>query len=160
MFDRSFWLVAAALAALGGPALAQQQQQQTPPQQQSPEALSAERRGLMRQQLQAVRAIAPVVQGGGDPRSVRPQADSLVTTGRRKLELFPPGSDREDDRARPEIWTNRAEFDRIGATLIAAVERLAQAAQAGDRAAFAAAFQATSAACSGCHERFQFPQRR
>jgi cytochrome c556 len=93
-------------------------------------------------------------------QSVREQAESLVTTGRRKLELFPPGSDRDDDRARPEIWTHRAEFDRAGQALVEAAERLAAAAAAGDRVAFQQAFQATTAACAACHERFQFPQRR
>ncbi|HEX6015463.1 MAG TPA: cytochrome c, partial [Geminicoccaceae bacterium] len=132
------WILAAVLAAGGGAALAQQ----------APVDLSAERRGLMRQQLQAVRAIQPVAQGNGDPRSVQQQAESLVTTGQRKLTLFPPGSDRDDDRARPEIWTDRAEFDRAGANLIANARRLAAASSAGDSAAFVEAFQATSAACT------------
>ncbi|GGG44358.1 hypothetical protein GCM10010964_34710 [Caldovatus sediminis] len=145
------WTLAVVMtAAGGGTAVAQ------PP----PQDLGAERRALMRQQLQAVRAIAPVAQGGGEPQSVREQAESLVATGRRKLELFPPGSDRDDDRARPEIWTHRAEFDRAGQALVEAAERLAAAAAAGDRAAFQPAFQATTAACGACHERFQFPQRR
>ena len=146
------WL-AAALAVAGSSVVVAQQQTQ------APQDLS-ERRSLMRQQLQAVRAIAPVVQNGGDPRSVQTQAESLVTTGQRKLMLFPPGSDRDDDRARPEIWTDRASFDRAGANLIEQAQRLAAASAAGDRAAFAAAFQATNAACSGCHDRFQLPQRR
>ena len=73
------------LAVAGGAALAQQ----------GAADLSAERRELMRQQVQAVRAIAPVVQGGGDPRSVQQQAETLLATARRKLTLFPPGSDRE-----------------------------------------------------------------
>jgi cytochrome c556 len=144
------WILAAVLAAGGGAALAQQ----------APVDLSAERRGLMRQQLQAVRAIQPVAQGNGDPRSVQQQAESLVTTGQRKLTLFPPGSDREDDRARPEIWTDRAEFERAGATLIEQARRLAAASAAGDRTAFAEAFRATNAACTGCHQRFQLPQRQ
>lgn len=138
------------MSAGNGAAIAQQQASQD---------VGAERRSLMRQQLQAVRAIAPVVRDGGDPRSVQQQAESLLTIGKRKLELFPPGSDRDDDRARPEIWTNRAEFDRIGQDMIEAAQRLAAAAAAGDRAAFQAAFEASTAACSACHERFQFPRR-
>jgi cytochrome c556 len=145
------WTLAVVMAAAGSVAAVAQ-----PPLQD----LGAERRALMRQQLQAVRAIAPVAQDGGDLQSVREQAEALVVTSRRKLELFPPGSDRDDDRARPEIWTHRAEFDRAGQVMIEVAERLVAAVAAGDRAALQSAFQATRAACSACHERFQFPQRR
>lgn len=134
------------LAAGGGTALAQQD-------------LSAERRALMRQQVESFRAIAPVVRSSGDPRSVQQQAEAVLATARRKMTLFPPGSDRDDDRARPEIWTDRATFDRDGQALIDAATALSAAASAGDRAAFAAAFQATSNACSACHDRFRLPQR-
>ena len=146
------WIVAAGigLIVVGGTALAQQSLQD----------LSAERRGLMRQQLQAVRAITPVVQAGGEPRSVLQQAEAVLSTAQRKRTLFPPGSDRDDDRARPEIWSNRAEFDRAGAALIEAAQRLVAAASANDRTAFAAAFQATTAACTSCHQQFQLPQRQ
>ncbi|MBR0683193.1 cytochrome c [Roseomonas eburnea] len=148
---RSWALVAGfGLLALGaGVALAQQ----------SPSDLSAERRGLMRQQVQAVRAIAPVVQGGGDPRTVQPQAEAVLATARRKLTMFPPGSDRDDDRARPEIWTDRATFDRDGQALVDGATALVAASAAGDRAAFAAAFQAATNACNACHDRFRLPQR-
>lgn len=138
------------LAAGGGAALAQS----------SPQDLSAERRALMRQQVQAVRAIAPVVQSNGDPRSVQQQAEAVLETARRKLTLFPPGSKRDDDRARPEIWTDRATFDRDGQALIDAAAALVAASAAGDRAAFAAAFQATTNSCNGCHDRFRLPQRQ
>ncbi|MBR0672959.1 c-type cytochrome [Neoroseomonas soli] len=137
------------LLAAGGGALAQQSLQD----------LSGERRALMRQQVQAVRAIAPVVQSGGDPRSVQQQAEAVLATARRKLTMFPPGSDRDDDRARPEIWTDRATFDRDGQSLIDAATALVAASGAGDRAAFATAFQAATNTCNVCHDRFRLPQR-
>jgi cytochrome c556 len=122
--------------------------------------VSAERRALMRQQVQAMRAIAPVVQGNGEVRSALQPAEAVLATAQRKLTLFPPGSDRDDDRARPEIWTDRAAFDSDGAALVRAATAMVAAANAGDRAALTAAFQATSNTCNTCHDRFRLPQRR
>jgi cytochrome c556 len=142
------WLAGLGFLALGiGGAAAQQD-------------LSAERRALMRQQIQAMRAIAPVVQGNGEVRSALQPAEAVLATAQRKLTLFPPGSDRDDDRARPEIWTDRAAFDRDGEALIQAATAMVAAANAGDRAALTAAFQATSNTCNVCHDRFRLPQRQ
>lgn len=141
------WMAGLGLLVLGAGGVAAQQD------------LSAERRALMRQQVQAVRAIAPVVQGNGDPRSIQQQAEAVLATAQRKLTLFPPGSDRDDDRARPEIWTDRATFDRDGQALIQAATALVAASAAGDRAALATAFRATTGSCDGCHDRFRAPQR-
>lgn len=142
------WLAGLGLAVLGvGGAAAQQD-------------LSAERRALMRQQVQAMRALAPIVQGNGEVRSALQPAEAVLATAQRKLALFPPGSDRDDDRARPEIWTDRAAFDAYGASLIQGATAMIAAANAGDRAALTAAFQATSNTCNACHDRFRLPQRQ
>lgn len=141
------WMAGLGLLALGAGGVAAQQD------------LSAERRALMRQQVQAVRAIAPVVQGNGDPRSIQQQAEAVLASAQRKMTLFPPGSDRDDDRARPEIWTDRATFDRDGQALIQAATAMVAASAAGDRAGLATAFQAASNACNACHDRFRAPQR-
>lgn len=142
------WLAGIGILALGiGSAAAQQD-------------LSAERRALMRQQIQAMRAIAPVVQGNGEVRSALQPAEAVLATAQRKLTLFPPGSDRDDDRARPEIWTDRAAFDSEGAALVRSATAMVAAASAGDRAALTAAFQATSNTCNTCHDRFRLPQRQ
>ena len=142
------WLAGIGILGLGiGSAAAQQD-------------LSAERRALMRQQIQAMRAIAPVVQGNGEVRSALQPAEAVLATAQRKLTLFPPGSYRDDDRARPEIWTDRAAFDAYGASLIQSANAMIAAANAGDRAALTAAFQATSNTCNACHDRFRLPQRQ
>lgn len=138
-----------ALSALGGVALAQQALTE----------LSAERRTLMRQQIQSIRAIAPVVQASGDPRTAVTPAETLLATARRKLALFPPGSDLPDDRARPEIWSSRAEFEQEGQRLISSAEQLVAAARAGESAAFATAFRAATGVCESCHDRFRLPPR-
>ena len=63
-------------------------------------------------------------------------------------------------RARPEIWANKADFEAKAAAYAAAAERLANAAQRNDRAAFAAELKATGATCAACHDLYQVPQQR
>ncbi len=81
--------------------------------------------------------------------------------------LFPAGTARGEvpgTRARPDIWTERAEFEAAAAALMDASANLVEAANSGDVDTFKAAFPALSQACGGCHEgkrsaggRFRFP---
>lgn len=120
----------------------------------------AERQALMRSQRDAVQAINEVVRGGGDPASVTVQTGVLVGTSERIPSLFPPGSDRPNDRARPEIWNEKPNFERLAGNLNEQARRLAAATQAGDRATFGEAFRATTAACGACHDRYRLPEQR
>jgi len=73
----------------------------------------------------------------------------------KKLEqLFPPGTGRDvapKTRAKPEVWTNRAEFDAAFKNLIDATNTLADAAKKGDVEKVKVQWQATAKACGGCH---------
>lgn len=60
-------------------------------------------------------------------------------------------------RARPEVWTNKADFAAKAAALAEATKALAAAANAEDQAGFASALASTGAACKGCHDSFQAP---
>jgi cytochrome c556 len=53
------------------------------------------------------------------------------------------------------VWTDRAQFERLAADYGAAATRLAELAQAGDKAAAAAQWDAVSNACEVCHEPFR-----
>jgi cytochrome c556 len=68
--------------------------------------------------------------------------------------LFPPGTGRDvvpKTRAKPEVWTKRAEFEGAFKTLIDATNTLADAAKKGDLAQVKVDWQATAKACGGCH---------
>ena len=82
-------------------------------------------------------------------------ASGLVRWARSIPSMFPRGSTGPLSRARPEIWTNRADFEAKAAAYQAAAEQLAHAAQQGDRAAFLQQWQATRHACSGCHDAYR-----
>jgi cytochrome c556 len=60
-------------------------------------------------------------------------------------------------RAKPEIWTNRADFDAKAAAFTSATTALLNAAKADDKAAFTAAVESTVAACKACHDAYQVP---
>ena len=83
-------------------------------------------------------------------------AERIASVVDRFLTLFPPGSEHPDSRAKPEIWTKRAEFDRLAKELKRTANDLAEAAKAnGDvKKASGAMFKA----CKGCHKEFRKPE--
>ena len=92
---------------------------------------------------------------GSDVRHLAIGANGLVRWARSIPAMFPRGSTGPLSRARPEIWTNRADFEARAAAYQAAAEQLALAAQGGDRAAFLEQWQATRRVCSGCHDAYR-----
>ena len=68
--------------------------------------------------------------------------------------LFPQGTGREavpTTRAKPEVWTQRAEFEKALTTLIAETDALAAAAKSGNIDAVKTQWTKTAEACTGCH---------
>jgi cytochrome c556 len=60
-------------------------------------------------------------------------------------------------RARPEIWTNRADFNAKASAFVSATTALVNAAKADDKAGFTAAVESTAGACKACHDAYQTP---
>ena len=71
--------------------------------------------------------------------------------------LFAPSTKAVASRARPEVWTNQADFAAKAAAFATATKALAAAAQADDKEAFTAALASTGASCKGCHDSYQVP---
>jgi len=117
-----------------------------------------DRQALMKANGRAVGTIAPMVQGKQpfDAAAAKAALEILAEDGK-KLDadvLFPPGSDKGETKAGPNIWTDRAAF-------VAATEKFRA-----DTAAAAAAnpqtldelkplFTAIAQNCSGCHQTFR-----
>lgn len=69
---------------------------------------------------------------------------------------FIPGSDTgAPTKAKPEIWKDRAKFDKLAHDMQAETVKLVAAAQTGDPAALRKAVTATGAACKACHDDFR-----
>jgi cytochrome c556 len=68
--------------------------------------------------------------------------------------LFPPGTGRDavpSTRAKPEIWSNRADFEAALKTLADASKALGDDAKAGDLEKVKADWTSLAKACGGCH---------
>ena len=94
-----------------------------------------------------LRAVAP----DADVKPVAGRAKALGAWARALPGLFPVGSDVGKTTAGPAIWTDRAGFEKAAANYADAVDKLTMAADANDKAAYAAALPAVGAACGACH---------
>lgn len=91
-----------------------------------------------------------------DAKEAQKRADRVAFVSNMLNEGFPPGSDKgKGTRAKPEIWTNRAEFDRLMQDLQKQTAALAAAAKTGDEAKFKPAAAAAGKACKTCHDKFK-----
>lgn len=83
-------------------------------------------------------------------------ADDLATaTTLDYLRGFPEGSDGGKTRAKPEIWSNKADFESKLNDLRSEAQKLSEVAGSGDQKAIVAQFQATGGACKACHDEYK-----
>ena len=84
----------------------------------------------------------------------RAQRVSLLTP--MLAESYAPESrNAADSKLKPEMWTNRADFDEKLRTLVARSDALAKTAAGGDAAASKAAFFDMAQACKACHDKYR-----
>lgn len=97
------------------------------------------------------------INAGADVAQFAPLAQEIVAWGQKIPTLFPDGTQQgHDTHAKPDIWTDRATFNKYSADLVAQAQKLVLAAQSGDKAAFAAQWKTTGGACGTCHEKFRY----
>ncbi|QTI80216.1 cytochrome c [Roseomonas marmotae] len=141
-------MLSACLLALGGlgtmglpPALAQ-------------EDVVAQRKQLMKNIGSHMEAIKAVVDASGPSGSIAPRAEEIHRSFANLPALFPPGTT-ENTKARPEVWSERAGFERAAANASQAAATLASTAASGDGAATASAFREMGGACGACHRNYR-----
>lgn len=90
---------------------------------------------------------------------VKPFAETAKAIGlwaRSIPDLFPAGTDKgHDTQAKPDIWSDNAGFKKDAQALADAAGKLAQAADSGDKVAFATQFKDTAKACGTCHHTYR-----
>ena len=95
-------------------------------------------------------------QSGADVKPYATGAEAMVKWAMQYTALYPDGTQTgHDTKAKPEIWSDRAGFEKADAAFVSAAEKLAEAAKSGDKAAFAAAFTTTTQSCGGCHRNYK-----
>jgi cytochrome c556 len=91
-----------------------------------------------------------------DAAAVLASATTIADKLKKAHGLFPAGSGGGDSRAKPEIWTDAAGFDKEMKDAHAAAVALQSVK---DEAAFAPALGALGARCKGCHEKYRLPEK-
>ena len=82
-------------------------------------------------------------------------AQTVNTNAKKILANFPAGSGRDavpETRAKPEIWSKRADFEAANTKLIDESGRLVEAAKTNDIDVFRTQFKVFVASCGGCHD--------
>jgi cytochrome c556 len=116
------------------------------------------RHDAMEQVGDAMKALGGMARGQApfDAAVVKKSATTIAEKLAEAEKHFPPGSDTGKTRAKAEIWSNRADFDRImgesrkAATVLAAVT---------DEAAYKPALGALGQNCKACHDMYRAPER-
>jgi cytochrome c556 len=103
------------------------------------------------------RHIKPAAANGTEVREQQHEAEGLAYWAGAIPGMFPAGSLGGDSRALPAIEANRADFLQKARDLRLAATRLAELAEAGDRAGFAAQANVVEAACRACHTAYRAP---
>jgi cytochrome c556 len=103
------------------------------------------------------KAMKAALDSGADLKPLASRAGEIVMWAKTIPAMFPPGTETGGGtHAKPAIWTDRPEFDRLATELTTQAEKLQTVAAGGDKAAFAAQFKATGQVCFSCHEKFRY----
>jgi len=158
MTGRRRWTIAAATAALCGCVSMAERNAPAADVLPAPQQIVAARQAAYHLSGAMMGQMKATIDRGGEVKGLAYGARGIARWARALPTLFPDSTRGvTPTRARPEIWDNRADFEAKAAAYAEAASRLAAVAESGDRAAFAAQFDVTRAACQACHERYQVP---
>ncbi len=140
-------------AAIAGPALAQ-----TAPATVAvkPDAIIAARQAGMDLSYGTFTGIKEAVKDKEDVKQWEVPAQALQGWAAALPALFPPGTEKgHETAALPAVWSDQAGFQKLATAYGVAAGKLAAAAKADDKAAFAAAFKETGKVCGACHKTYK-----
>ena len=116
------------------------------------------RHDAMEQVGDAMKTLGKMAKGQApfDAAVVSTQATTIKTRLEEASKLFPPGSDKGETKAKAEVWSDRAGFDKIMQDAVAAAGAL-QAVK--DEAGFRPALGALGQNCKACHDKYRVPDQ-
>ena len=101
-------------------------------------------------------AMKATVDAGTSVKPLTDGAKGLSSWGHIIPTMFPDGTQTgRNTKAKPEVWTDRAGFEKAAANFYAEAEKLVRFAEADDKAGFADQFKATAGACGACHRAYR-----
>jgi len=91
------------------------------------------------------------------PGDVTMHAEGVLAYAKLIKELFPEGTgpDKVKSESKPNVWTERAKFDKAADNLVEKAEAWVAAAKSGDMAQTMGAMGGVGKACGGCHDDFK-----
>ncbi len=91
------------------------------------------------------------------PDDLKTHAEGVLAYAKLIKGLFPDGTgpDKVKSESKPEIWTDRATFDKAADDLVVKAEAWVKAAQGGDMAQTLGAMGGVGKACGACHDDFK-----
>jgi cytochrome c556 len=121
-----------------------------------------ERRQLMKDNGDAAKLLTAMLKGEKpyDAKEAQTSIKSINTSIAKFVTLFPNGTETGGDTAaKPEIWTDKAEFESIAKQLDAVTGKAAAAAPGG-LDSFKTAMGEVGKTCKSCHEKFRFEKKK
>lgn len=116
-----------------------------------------ERQDVMESNGDAMKALSAIAKNEApfDAAVVQESGETIAAGLAEAKDLFPEGSHEGDTRAKPEIWDDKADFDRRLDETIAAAQNLAGVTE---QANFLPALAEVGNGCKGCHDLYQRPK--
>jgi len=106
-----------------------------------------------------LRSMGDAMNAGAEAKSQGFQAAILAKWAKVLPRMFPNGSGKgetsADTQALPEIWRDRAGFDKAAGNYSAATARLVSLATGNDTAGFTKQLEEVNQACMSCHARYK-----
>lgn len=100
-------------------------------------------------------SMAGILRKGVYPEDLVVHARGIAALSKITPKVFPEGSLHEKSDALPDIWENRADFDKKMKDFTEAAEAMAAAAESGDMARIGGAIQALGGTCKACHDNYK-----
>jgi cytochrome c556 len=101
-------------------------------------------------------AAGQIVRGKVSPEgALAMHANALAALSADISGLFPEGSDFGETRAKEEIWSDRAAFDKAADDAKTATAAFAAAVAAGDKERIGASYRDVGESCKACHKEFR-----
>lgn len=117
----------------------------------------AGREQAMKSMKKAMSKIGGAVAQGTleDTETLRFPAKMLSMASSRLVHVFPDGSQHPDSEALPDVWSDRAVFEKAAEGARASAAHLLDAVEAGDPKAIEVAFNDLYRGCKGCHDSYR-----
>ena len=101
-------------------------------------------------------AMKATIDAGGPVKPLTDGAKGLSSWGHVIPSMFPEGTETgHNTKAKKEIWSDRAGFEKDSVAFYEAADKLVTLAQADDKAGFAAQYKEVGASCGACHRAYR-----